>query len=132
MAIARKKKKCIQCGKMRLIWSHGRCSHCAARASALVNMEMKKEQHKADLDLYMDKWLHRLEDRCEACGAMIFEPQTFNFHHLLEKSKYPLLRYDPDNIAIVCWQCHDQIHRMSGRITCFDNRIAELKQMIEN
>jgi 5-methylcytosine-specific restriction endonuclease McrA len=101
-------------------------------ATARVNQALWQEQKKADVDFYMDKWLSRTSDLCEVCGAVIHQPHTWNFHHLLPKAKYPLLRYDIDNVAIVCLQCHDQMHLMSGRITSFDNRIEELKQRIEN
>lgn len=42
MTILRKKKKCIQCGLPKFIWSHGRCQGCAN----LVSMTLKKVQAK--------------------------------------------------------------------------------------
>jgi 5-methylcytosine-specific restriction endonuclease McrA len=132
MATYQKRKVCIDCGFRRVIWSNGRCKDCAGRVSAKIKQQFFTDQKKADMDFYWDCWNHRENDKCQSCGDMIYTPQTFNFHHLLEKSKYPLLRYDPANIAIVCWQCHNQIHTMSGRIICFDDRIAELKQKVEN
>jgi 5-methylcytosine-specific restriction endonuclease McrA len=82
----------------------------------------------------MDVWLARESNKCmnPDCTNQISEPHTYNFHHLLEKSKYPLLRYDPANIVILCWRCHDQMHLMRGKITSFDMQIEELKQKMLN
>jgi hypothetical protein len=134
MAIRQKPKECIECHRMRLIFSHGRCKKCATTASVRVKSQMFRERKQDDIDFYMDVWLNRTSNKCQAVGCenIIHEPQLFNFHHLLEKSKFPLLRYDPDNIAILCWQCHNQIHTKPGIITCFERRIIELRQRIEN
>jgi 5-methylcytosine-specific restriction endonuclease McrA len=33
------------------------------------------------------------------------------FDHLIEKSKYPPLEFEPENIALVCLECHDEKSR---------------------
>ena len=48
---------------------------------------------------------------CENCVQNLGnEPGTFNFHHILEKAKYPLFRYNTENIMLLCWDCHQEAH----------------------
>jgi len=45
---------------------------------------------------------------CENCEKWLGdEPFSYMFDHLLEKSKYPKLKYEQDNICILCLECHD-------------------------
>jgi hypothetical protein len=44
------------------------------------------------------------------CNKPIPEPwSTANFHHLLEKADYPLLRHIPENIMILTEECHTAV-----------------------
>jgi len=46
---------------------------------------------------------------CQSCGIKLpKEPQTFMFHHLLEKRNYPDLRHVPENIMVLCLECHSK------------------------
>jgi len=46
--------------------------------------------------------------RCEHCGKYLGKsPSSYMFDHLLEKNKYPDLEYEPENIWLVCLECHD-------------------------
>lgn len=47
--------------------------------------------------------------KCQNCDCKLpKEPQTFMFHHLLEKRNYPQYRYIPENIMILCLECHSK------------------------
>ena len=43
--------------------------------------------------------------RCERCGKEA-KPRGLHAHHLLKKGHYGGLRYDEDNIVILCYHCH--------------------------
>ena len=44
---------------------------------------------------------------CQSCSSPLgHEPHSYNFDHLLEKSKYPDLAFNEDNIFICCLDCH--------------------------
>lgn len=44
--------------------------------------------------------------KCEECGST----EKLEGHHIKEWSKYPELRYEPDNIQILCHSCHANKH----------------------
>lgn len=84
------------------------------KKTVLKKQSEKKKEVKKDLNLvekdrefYMNIWNKR-KRKCEVCGVPFFteEPRTYNFDHLLEKSKYPHLRHEEKNIALVCFFCH--------------------------
>jgi len=60
---------------------------------------------------FMYIWRDR-RHKCEICNALLgSEPRSYMFDHLLEKSKYPELKWEPDNICLVCLACHDNKSR---------------------
>lgn len=47
--------------------------------------------------------------RCQNCDITLPKtPSNFMFHHLLEKRNYPQFRHTPENIAILCLECHSK------------------------
>jgi len=52
-------------------------------------------------DLYMEIWDER-EHRCMNCGIPIPNPVVHNFSHIRSKGARPDLKYDKDNIEILC------------------------------
>lgn len=57
-------------------------------------------------EFFMSIWSVR-KHKCEICDKFLGnEPKSYMFDHLLEKSKYPKLEFDPNNIALVCLDCH--------------------------
>lgn len=57
-------------------------------------------------ELYMRVW--KAEPHyCMSCDKWLGdEPRITFFDHLLEKSKYPELEFDDNNIFLCCWDCH--------------------------
>jgi hypothetical protein len=111
------------------IWSNGACkfhapkTHLKNRANMLLMENRKpfpnpsaKSLKKIEEDFlnikkrdefFMGIWIDRMH-RCEICGIPLgHEPRSYMFDHLLEKSKYPDLKFEPLNIALVCLACHD-------------------------
>lgn len=77
--------------------------------------EKKKKQEaenrrtlEADKLFYLEIWVAS-PHVCGECDRKLGrEPLTLFFHHLLEKRNYPEFRYTPENIAILCADCHTQ------------------------
>jgi 5-methylcytosine-specific restriction endonuclease McrA len=57
---------------------------------------------------FLQVWNKKQKHECENCGKWLgSEPLSYMFDHLLEKSKYPELKYTEENIMLVCLECHD-------------------------
>lgn len=72
-----------------------------------TKVKYDKELVKQDREFYMEIWKERFHV-CYSCGAAIYKPRTYNFHHLLEKGveRYAHLRHEKKNIMILCGDCH--------------------------
>lgn len=68
-------------------------------------------------ELYREIWQER-EHRCVNCGVWIASPVVHNFSHIRSKGARPDLKFDKDNIEILCsslnWAgrtgCHELHH----------------------
>ena len=59
-------------------------------------------------NFFLDVWKTRQDHKCENCKKWLGnEPLTYMFDHVLEKSKYPDLKYEEENIMYLCIMCHD-------------------------
>ncbi len=78
------------------------------------------------VSFFMDIW-YKKHHICENCGTYLGEEaRSYMFDHLLEKSKYPELKYEEGNIMILCLECHDKKTR--GFISeTIQNRINQVK-----
>lgn len=57
-------------------------------------------------DFFLSIWSKRLHN-CESCNKWLGnEPLSYMFDHLLEKSSHPELKYEEENIMLVCLDCH--------------------------
>jgi 5-methylcytosine-specific restriction endonuclease McrA len=76
------------------------------KAPSIEKIQASVEQREKDREFYNKIWASRLH-RCVVCNAYLgSEMKTAYMDHLLEKSVYPELRYEEENIAIVCLDCH--------------------------
>lgn len=70
----------------------------------------KKEDTERQFNLFLEIWEERKingKNYCEVSGKLLpREALSIYFDHLLEKSKYPLLRYEKRNIIIVDGDVH--------------------------
>lgn len=72
-------------------------------------IEEGKELQKKDHEFYMEVW-HASPHVCGECGRKLGRiPNTMYFHHILEKRHFPQYRHVPENIAILCADCHQQV-----------------------
>lgn len=70
-----------------------------------------KDLSKKQKELFFEIWNERMINGlnyCEVTGELIHSPHTYNFDHLLEKSKYPELRFNKDNIIIISADAHSK------------------------
>ena len=65
----------------------------------------KKKSKWSQKELFMEVWSERLHI-CVDCGRYLQEPKAHNFDHILTKWSRPDLKYDKNNIDIVCFSCH--------------------------
>ena len=100
---------------------------------ALENDKMLRRKRKSSSDkeqmflFFKELWKKRRHN-CENCGKWLGnEPLSYMFDHVLEKSKYPQLILEEDNIMFLCLECHDSKTR--GFITeKIRAKIEELKK----
>lgn len=115
--------KCKTCGKNAESEFCFRCKpRKALRKSPIMEKNVKKSSYdgkKSDLHaFFLHIWEKNLKHECENCGKWLGkEPLSYMFDHLLEKSKYPDLSKEEDNIMLVCLECHD--NKTRGFLTDF-------------
>jgi 5-methylcytosine-specific restriction endonuclease McrA len=54
----------------------------------------------------MREYLLSKQDKCKICG----NKKSLEMHHLKGQSSHPELKYDLNNIMILCTDCHDVVH----------------------
>jgi 5-methylcytosine-specific restriction endonuclease McrA len=77
---------------------------------------LSKKASKPQLDksslmkqFFMRFWKENKQHVCEVCSKHLGdEPRTYMFDHALEKSKYPELAFEEENIMYLCLGCHDE------------------------
>lgn len=69
-------------------------------------MQKTNRQKKWQKEVFSEVWDTR-PHICEICWSYIPEPLTFVFAHIKSKWVHPELKFNPDNIALVCSiKCH--------------------------
>ena len=65
----------------------------------------KKKPKWSQKELFMEVWNER-EHKCVECNRYLTTPRAHNFDHIKSKWSRIDLKYDKDNIQIVCFKCH--------------------------
>lgn len=114
------KKCCIEnCNNN--VWSNGFCKNhiakkplkqCMVKPSLtgkkLVNDGHNKQPSEMK-QFFMNFWRTHNPHVCEVCNIPLGkEPLSYMFDHVLEKSKYPELAFEEENIMYLCLSCHDE------------------------
>lgn len=89
-----------------------------ARISVKKKAQGKEEKEliAADKEFYAEIWLAS-PHVCENCNKKLGkEPLTLFFHHLLPKKPYPEFRHTPENIMILCPDCHTQAETLLDHV----------------
>ena len=98
-----------------------------------LNKNVKNVDNKRNISdmnaFFLQIWNKRKKHDCENCGKWLGkEPLSYMFDHLLEKSKYPELKFEEENIMLVCLECHD--NKTRGFITDLVNqKIQEIRKL---
>lgn len=112
--------KCKVCGKnaeseycflhkpKKQLQQHGLKPTLSHKRLSVGKSQQKSKEKTLDMqNFFLAIWKKR-KHICENCGVKLGnEPRTYMFDHLLEKSKYPKLTFQEDNIMLVCLECHD-------------------------
>lgn len=106
------KQKCKICGKNT---DGGEFCFVHKRRKALPSFSTSRnekdrlilEEHQDMRKFFLSIWKKKLH-RCENCNRSLGkEPLSYMFDHVLEKSKYPKLAFEEENIMLLCLDCHD-------------------------
>ncbi len=99
-----------------------------SRKKSKEEIEAKKSEIQKMRELFFEIWKERPIHKCENCSKFLgYEPLTYMFEHRLEKSKYPQLKYEKDNIKYSCLDCHSR--KSSGFLSPLeDMQIKQLKK----
>lgn len=122
-------KTCPTCGKIfYVIKSHiKKDNYCSQSCHAKTRLAEKNSNWRGGKDSkrYYSKILIRnlkLErNQCELCGSIDF----LEAHHKIQYSKKPELVNDPNNIEILCIDCHMKKHPRMKKV--FEKRKIKLK-----
>lgn len=140
---------CVHCG-VNPIFSHGHCTWCQGfrddpdyldkKAKRIVKARspikaVSKHKAKEIVDLkrsdeafYQEVWDNRCRV-CENCGVGLGnEPNMTFFHHLCPKAKYPQLRHIEENIALLCFSCHSEVHSAKPPIKIIKRQLELIEQ----
>lgn len=138
--IQRKKKKCITCGILSFIFSHGRCEQCSRIANAKKNDEKEEEDTetvailKQDADLLFSR-LIRLRAaepvtgmcHCFICGSAVLytEAQAMHYIHRGDSS----LRFHPKNVRVGDKKCNEYLDgnfiKYAEKLDAEESRLSE-------
>jgi len=86
-----------------------RMSVISSKKSNFVHNDGYNQQLSEMKKFFMQYWMENKEHTCENCRTWLGpEPLTYMFDHVLEKSKYPELAFEPENIMYLCLTCHSK------------------------
>ena len=124
------KNKCITCGKNcegEYCFNH-KPRKAMGKSSKIVK-KLDNSRNISDMrDFFLQVWKKRKHE-CENCGKWLGnEPLSYMFDHLLEKSKYPDLKFEEENIMMVCLECHDNKTRgfLTEKVIAKINAVKDL------
>lgn len=63
---------------------------------------------KANMEFYQKCWNH-YPHICQNCGKVLQNFSPSFCAHLLTKAAFPRIRYNVDNVVILCLPCHDTL-----------------------
>lgn len=81
-----------------------------AKKSPLKKKPLSPEEYVKGLKMhnfFLEIWNERAH-KCEVCDKSLGNSaMSYMFDHILEKSKYPNLAFEGENILLVCMECHE-------------------------
>lgn len=99
-------------------------------AKRAKQIEQDKKTFEQDKVFYKEIW-DASPHVCQSCGVKLGkEPLTLFFHHLLPKAKYEALRHIPENIMILCPNCHSQAETDLDKVPKVKARALEAERQL--
>jgi hypothetical protein len=129
------KNKCLTCGKnaegLYCFLHKPRKALAKTKMSSFLHEKLDKSTSISEMQQFFIQMWNKRKHECENCGKWLGkEPLSYMFDHLLEKSKFPELKHEEDNIMLVCLECHDLKTR--GFITDFVRaKIEEVRKKFD-
>lgn len=105
-------KTCKETGCNNPVWSKGVCrKHTPRTPLKIVPKTWGLDDGDKRNNFFMSIWTRR-PHVCQICDKKLGrEPRSYMFDHLLEKSSHATLMWEPENILLVCLECHDKKSR---------------------
>ena len=132
------RKSCSVEGCNNGVWSKGKCIKHFPRTplqkSVLKSKQKNKDgaiNHLLKRNEFFDSIWNKRKHYCEECGMFLgHSPLSYMFDHLLEKSKFPDLEFEENNIMLTCLSDHDMKTRgfISEKVK---QRIEEVKRIFD-
>lgn len=108
--IKSRNKVCILCGRdNEPHFSKKRCKSCASKSySKPERTAIKKKPKEAtgEREVFLKIWKERPHVCTNCQDPLGNEPLAHFFAHILSKKRRPDLKLDPNNIMILCSDCH--------------------------
>lgn len=112
----------------------------------MFKISIKQTQIQEDMLFYLNVWKERFyatltngdeimtkSPRCENCSKKLGEePNLMFFHHILEKRNFPKFRHLPENITILCPDCHSGYETYPDKFPKIQARRSELLFKLRN
>ena len=106
------KQKCKVCGNNAdsdLCWRHKPKKPLKANTALKSKKEPKDVESINERNEFFLRLWNKRRHVCENCGEGLGnQPFSYFFDHTLEKSKYPELKTEEENIMFLCFNCHDK------------------------
>jgi 5-methylcytosine-specific restriction endonuclease McrA len=97
---------------------------------AKAKVAEEKALFAADKDFYLEIWIAS-PHVCQECNKKLGkEPLTLFFHHLVPKSSHPAFRHTPENIMILCPDCHSQAEADLDKVPKVKQRRDEVEKLL--
>ena len=95
-----------------------------------IKEEGPKDTSKRD-QFFLSIWKKR-PHKSEISGTPLYgDISSLYFHHILEKELYKDAEFDPENIVLVTWEEHDNLHKDSSRYEEVNERRTKLLEKYE-
>lgn len=129
--ITRKKKICIGCGKLRYLFSKGRCRLCAdhhaADTGARILKKTKRRSKTEGLDEWFEDFRKEMTGFCWNCGRPSSKYNDYEYRcsaaHILPKKLFRSVELHPLNRLELCFWGEGSCH------TNYDNKTLDLTEM---
>lgn len=104
-----KPKTCTVEGCNNPIWGNGLCKMHGPKPQPLRRMKLPNAAKRNERNAFFTEIWNERPHVCQHCGTHLgYNIRSYMFDHLLEKSKYPQLEFEKENIWMVCLTCHDE------------------------